>query len=193
MLWVTLGGLFFFWRIGSLCRRVALVLVILFEITGILSASVYNIERCAVGPRPQGLLERPGEDFVFAFVWGALRRRGIVEEEARQVMYKPMKYGNPPPKRPPHDSATTTQLRVESFTAFDSHRRITHLAHSNFSRRCCGCRIFDASSFCGSKRVFLHPRPHAFAPATSGICTQQREFLHPLRCYKRPAEASHLR
>jgi hypothetical protein len=76
MLWVTFGGLFWavekrvrlvfrgFWRIGSLCRRVALVLVILFEITGILSASVYNMERCAVGPRPQGLLERPGEDCV---------------------------------------------------------------------------------------------------------------------------------
>jgi hypothetical protein len=99
MLWVTLGGLFFVWRIGSLCgRRAALVLVLFrVEITGILSASVFNMERCAVGPRPQGLLERPGEDCVFAFVfvWVALRRRGIVEEEARHVMYKPMKHGNP--------------------------------------------------------------------------------------------------
>jgi hypothetical protein len=31
------------------------------------------MERCAVGPRPQGLLERPGEDFfLFYLVWGAV-------------------------------------------------------------------------------------------------------------------------
>jgi hypothetical protein len=70
--WLVLGLFSGFWRNGSICRRDALVLITLFEITGILSASVFNMERCAVGPRPQGLLERPGEDrvFVFVFVWG---------------------------------------------------------------------------------------------------------------------------
>jgi hypothetical protein len=91
--------------------------------------------------------EAGGGFLLFCFCLGGRQKAWDSREEARQVMYKPMKYGNPPPKRPPHDSATTTQLRVESFTAFDSPRRITHLAHSNYLRRCCGCRIFDASSF----------------------------------------------
>jgi hypothetical protein len=65
------------------------------------------MERCAVGPRPQGLLERPVEDFflslfLFGVPWaGGRRRRGIVVEEARHYMYRPMKYGYSPPKRPP--------------------------------------------------------------------------------------------
>jgi hypothetical protein len=71
------------------------------------------------------------------------------------------------------ERASTTQLRVESFTAIDSPRRITHLAHSNFARRCCGCRdptrrrIFTC--FCTRDRTRLNSRSCIFAPA---ICTE---------------------
>jgi hypothetical protein len=75
---------------------------------------------------------------------------------------------------PPPRSATTTHLRVESFTAIDSPRRIEHLVHSNYLRRCCGCRISDATSLCGSKT-------RVFAPALARVCTRNEQYLHPAK------------
>jgi hypothetical protein len=70
------------WRNGSLGRRAALVLVLFWaEITVILSASVYVYlwGMCgwaqiigSIGEAGGGFL------FVFVFVWGAVRRRGVV-------------------------------------------------------------------------------------------------------------------
>jgi hypothetical protein len=89
MVWVTFGGLFWalekrvrlvfrgFWRNGSLCRRAALVLVLFLgcrlPVSFLPLCVLVYMERCAVGPRLQGLLERPGEDF-----WLGGRRRKAV-------------------------------------------------------------------------------------------------------------------
>jgi hypothetical protein len=93
----------------------------------------------------------------------------------------PMYLVNSPPKRPPPRSATTTHLRVESFTAIDSPRQIEHLAHSNYLRRYCGCRISDVTSLCGSKT-------RVFAPATERVCTRDEQYLHPAKRVFAPSE-----
>jgi hypothetical protein len=136
-----------FWRNGSLCRRAALVLFCSWvEITGILSASVFNMERCAVGPRPQGLLERPGEDFCL----GGRQKAWDRGEERKPYRYSAMYKVNPPPKRPPHDSATTTQLRVESFTAIDSprHNHASESSKSSAIGLVSSSRAFYAQQIC---------------------------------------------
>jgi hypothetical protein len=103
MLWATFDGLFWavekrvrlvfrgFWRNGSLCRRAALVLFVLGLRLPVSFLPLYLIWRdVRLGPDHRVYWRGQGR-IVFLllfFVWGALRRRGIVEKEARHVMYK---------------------------------------------------------------------------------------------------------
>jgi hypothetical protein len=60
------------WRAVSFGEAAVVVLVVDYRYPFCLCVCMY-MERCAVGPRPQGLLERPGEDFfLFYLIWGAV-------------------------------------------------------------------------------------------------------------------------
>jgi hypothetical protein len=61
----------FSWRAVSLGEAAVVVLVVDYRYPFCLCVYVcVYMERCAVGPRPQGLLERPGEDlFLGASGW----------------------------------------------------------------------------------------------------------------------------
>jgi hypothetical protein len=129
------------------------------------------MERCAVGPRPQGLLERPGEDFCLRS-----RRRvavgGVGDGETGSVsLYK----GNLNKLsvlffRPPPHGATTTHWRESIPSPLDSSRRLEHSTYKKFVFRVSGCRV--------TRRVRIFARIFARVTAAPHDVKQQPLLPH---------------